>query len=95
VWVVEAVVRRGPGLGVGLSRLWTWLEALRDAGGVTWGGLCDVAGPIRLWSYLVSFCGFDELRIGRVGGCVCGYGGFGDGGVVSAVDYVAAGPLMF
>jgi hypothetical protein len=48
------------------------------------------------WSDLVSFCGFDGLRIERVGGCVCGYGGFGDGGgVVSAVDYVAAGPLMF
>ncbi len=58
-------------------------------GDVTWGGLCDVAGLMRLWYDLVSFCGFDVLRTERVGGCVCGYGG-----LVSAVDYVAAGPLM-
>jgi hypothetical protein len=62
-----------------------------------WGGLCVMWLALCVfWSDLVSFCGFDELRIERVGGCVCGYGGFGNGGgVVSAVDYVAAGPLMF
>lgn len=54
-----------------------------------------MAGLMRLWSDLVSFCGFDELRVERVGGCVCGYGALGMAAVWCPLLTVAAGPLMF